>query len=753
MLSVLGLDQAAQAVLHMRDMVEEIMVTEIDPERVQTAGTFDKLGNNLGALGFLIDMLNYQPTLAKKLFVWDEARSELRPLMGRTAHAGDKSLTATADELSREITTAGGSREQLSARLDTLATQASLAEQPGIAQTARQAAAAVSADDARGAAAALSHLATKAEPAATPAPAAEAGIEEDDLQGIFLDEAREVVQNGLAAIQLLNVHPSELSELTTLRRAFHTLKGSSRMVGLTEFGEAAWALEQVLNTWLADQKPASHALLSLAGDAMRGFSHWVEDIAARSDGAWKASMFRGPADALRTENRLVALELPQEEPTLVGGARPPAVVEPEQAPTAELEQPPEAGSTAEPLEAAVEATADTVPADIDFGFASTTVATPAEPVAEETAPELPEFTFELPGAAEALPAAALAQELPPEIASIDLESLAAASDKAADAAPEHEAQVEMPSQAGVEVSDSPMEDLALDLSDFNVPPPQTEAPVAAAMPADVPPDAEPEAGTPTAVEQPSAEPPEEAEAEEQIKVIGPLRIGIPLYNVYLNEADEWSRRLATEVGEWALELNQPIADSTVGLAHALAGSSATVGFNALSDIARALESSLQRAQWLGSSTPMHGQAFVEAAEEIRRLLHQFAAGFLKEANPRVVQSLLALEEEGPVSQSSDWPPEITFGPVPAPPKRRPRLRSHFRRNCRLRGSLPLRSLHSTTLSGRCLRWCPRRSPLRMESRPAPTITITSTTTSMTTSTWSMRSIRTCSPSSRKKRRS
>jgi chemosensory pili system protein ChpA (sensor histidine kinase/response regulator) len=39
----------------------EILVTEIDEEKARAAGTFDKLGNNLGALGFLIDMLNYQP--------------------------------------------------------------------------------------------------------------------------------------------------------------------------------------------------------------------------------------------------------------------------------------------------------------------------------------------------------------------------------------------------------------------------------------------------------------------------------------------------------------------------------------------------------------------------------------------------------------------------------------------------------------------------------------------------------------------
>ena len=82
-------------------------------------------------------------------------------------------------------------------------------------------------------------------------------------------------------------------------------------------------------------------------------------------------------------------------------------------------------------------------------------------------------------------------------------------------------------------------------------------------------------------------------ADDQVKVIGPLRIGIALYNVYLNEADEWSRQLATEVGEWALESHERVSDSTIGLAHSLAGSSATVGFQGLSDMARSLEAALQ----------------------------------------------------------------------------------------------------------------------------------------------------------------
>jgi chemosensory pili system protein ChpA (sensor histidine kinase/response regulator) len=138
--------------------------------------------------------------------------------------------------------------------------------------------------------------------------------------------------------------------------------------------------------------------------------------------------------------------------------------------------------------------------------------------------------------------------------------------------------------------------------------------------------------------------PMDGNGDEQIKVIGALRIGIPLYNVYLNEADEWSRRLVTEVAEWAIERHQPVNDSTVALAHSLAGSSATVGFHALSEMARALEHALQQSRDHHShGAATYGQVFVDAAEDIRRLLHQFAAGFLKEPDAGVLEGLRQLD--------------------------------------------------------------------------------------------------------------
>ena len=44
--------------------------------------------------------------------------------------------------------------------------------------------------------------------------------------------------------------PENIKALTEVKRGFHTLKGSGRMVGLDRLGEAAWTVEQSLNWWL-----------------------------------------------------------------------------------------------------------------------------------------------------------------------------------------------------------------------------------------------------------------------------------------------------------------------------------------------------------------------------------------------------------------------------------------------------------------------------------------------------------------------
>ena len=194
--------------------------------------------------------------------------------------------------------------------------------------------------------------------------------------------------------------------------------------------------------------------------------------------------------------------------------------------------------------------------------------------------------------------------------------------------------------------------------------------------------------------------------------------------------------------EWALELNQRVPDSTVGLAHALAGSSATVGFHALSDIARALEGALQHTQALAYGTPQHGTAFTEAAEEIRRLLHQFAAGFLKEPEHRRHRCTAGAEGARRFRSARTCPRTSRSATSPASSRCRA-----GRAGCRAAGA-----------AAACAGPRRSRSPCRASARHAgvpaarrSAARSPTSATTRTTSTSSTRSTPTCSRSSRKRR--
>ncbi len=119
-----------------------------------------------------------------------------------------------------------------------------------------------------------------------PPPSAEAtrmmeASEEDldaELLGIFLEEANEVLDTIGQQLPLLHATPGDHESLVTVRRSFHTLKGSGRMVGLADLGDAGWAVEQVLNGWLHETRPATPALLEMLDFAADIFKAWVAQL-------------------------------------------------------------------------------------------------------------------------------------------------------------------------------------------------------------------------------------------------------------------------------------------------------------------------------------------------------------------------------------------------------------------------------------------------------------------------------------------
>jgi chemosensory pili system protein ChpA (sensor histidine kinase/response regulator) len=293
-LSVLGLDQASYAVMRMRETVDGYMADDLGDASV-LATSFDKLGNSLGALGFLIDMLGYQRALAKKLFAYDEEAGEFKLAMGRSTVSAADSVQAPYQDVPEERVPEPlpvlDAEPWVSSALPSVS-ELDLGTGPDVLESAAPEPAAMLASVSVALeptvepeftlTSAMPDLGRVTEISSEPVVSAEsvdAPDEDAELLGIFLDEAREVVRTGLGAVAALLAAPSDVGPQITLRRAFHTLKGSARMVGLSEFGEASWAMEQMVNGWLAEQSPAHPDLLQVAGDALNAFGLWVEDIA------------------------------------------------------------------------------------------------------------------------------------------------------------------------------------------------------------------------------------------------------------------------------------------------------------------------------------------------------------------------------------------------------------------------------------------------------------------------------------------
>ena len=97
---------------------------------------------------------------------------------------------------------------------------------------------------------------TKPEPAAAPSAPSKPQVMssgtladelDDEIVEIFLEEADEEHGNISRLLPHWQNNPQDGDTLKDLRRSFHTLKGSGRLVGAVDVGEFAWSFENLLN--------------------------------------------------------------------------------------------------------------------------------------------------------------------------------------------------------------------------------------------------------------------------------------------------------------------------------------------------------------------------------------------------------------------------------------------------------------------------------------------------------------------------
>lgn len=453
--AILDQEQAVLAARHVEAAVRELAASEADV--TSQHASLHNIAQNIGALGFFADLLAQDSGAARGRFTFDEDKRLLRELPFEFVESAPAAAAAP----------------------ESVAQAAPEVEVPAGQQEAPAAAA--------------------APVASAPAAAAEelSGVDAELLE-IFIAEAQEVLALVVETLPRAGDEPGNQELLTTLRRSFHTLKGSSRMVGLELFGATAASIERVMNVWLADGRAADADLLALLAHAYAELDAWVTELAA------------GTVPARDGAGLIAAAAQVQE-----GGAFvPPAVAV-------------------------------------------------AAPAAAAVAPDVVE-------AVEAVEA---------------------------------------------------VEEAPLLLDELVAPEPDMEP--------------EPEPAVQAA--------PAPQVAADGIKYVGSLAIPQALHDIYLSETDQLCARLKHEFGVMRADPQHNVPPDTLTAAHTLAGTSATVGYTALRDLAQELEATLEKLALPGVKLEDEQFDLLDTVMvRVCEMLDTFVKGELAPPQPELEAQLAAL---------------------------------------------------------------------------------------------------------------
>ncbi|MEX0605747.1 MAG: Hpt domain-containing protein [Marinobacter sp.] len=109
---------------------------------------------------------------------------------------------------------------------------------------------------------------------------------DDEILEIFIEEAEEVLATINTFIPRLRQNHEDREALTEVRRAYHTLKGSGRLVGATSIGELAWAVEDLFNRVIDQSIKLTDELFDLVTSVNERIPALIEDFRkGKSDGA------------------------------------------------------------------------------------------------------------------------------------------------------------------------------------------------------------------------------------------------------------------------------------------------------------------------------------------------------------------------------------------------------------------------------------------------------------------------------------
>ena len=317
-LRILGQDDAERLLGLCQEQIDSYAL----PDTTVGDEDLELLAESLSGLGFYIEALEQQrpdrqrliaPLLAKRL---GQAPTVPADRNAETVEAAVEELRNALPALVAEVhrTPADAdARALLKARLNDLLNDAKLIDDTELVAQAQAALAGLDAGGTVALKAAVTAIAESSGVAPAPAPAISEETQrllatdatglDAELLDIYLAEAAEVLDTIAGSLGELERNSGDREALRTVRRQFHTLKGSGRMVGLTELGELAFDVERIHNRLLEEERPVTAAVLAMIAVAERSFRRWIATLSGTG------SVVADPAE-LHAAIGVVEAELP-----------------------------------------------------------------------------------------------------------------------------------------------------------------------------------------------------------------------------------------------------------------------------------------------------------------------------------------------------------------------------------------------------------------------------------------------------------
>ena len=141
------------------------------------------------------------------------------------------------------------------------------------------------------------------EQAATVAPAAPPAAEvstagDPEFLSLFVEEARENAAHLEDLFPRWEQDPQDGDSLRDLRRIFHTLKGSGRMVGAERVGEFCWCIESLLNRVISETLARSPEIVAITREAVRAMPQLIDELEHGGETELDLASLMSRADAL-----------------------------------------------------------------------------------------------------------------------------------------------------------------------------------------------------------------------------------------------------------------------------------------------------------------------------------------------------------------------------------------------------------------------------------------------------------------------